>query len=148
MNSPGSHDRHGMLRASLLTLLCLAGGGAAAADAITCKSLDGQVTADIDVAFTSDREGGSVVAVRVGTPHFALSTDAKDHAETMAFSEVAYDRISASLESPNTGPMTFTIDIVRTSDALPGDGPDTGIVVAGVTRIAGFGTAIVTCQGW
>jgi hypothetical protein len=138
----------GMLRASILTLLYLAGGGAAAADTITCKSLDGQVTADLDVPFTGDGDGGSAVAVRVGTPHFALSTEAKDHAERVAFSEVAYDRISVGLESPNSGSMTFTIDIVRTSHARPGDGPDTGVVVAGFTRIAGFGTAIVTCQGW
>ena len=135
-------------RALLLMLFCVASSAVNAADTITCKGLDRQVTAALDLTFTDDRNGGSVVGVRVQTPNFALSTTVDERTDTVAFSEVSYDRISAGLESHNTGPMTFTIDIVRTSDALPEDEPETEVVVAGVTRISGFGTAAVTCQGW
>lgn len=145
MKCEGPMIHTAVLRACLPTLFCLAAGAVVAADTISCESLDGRVTADLDVAFASDKAGGSVVAVRAATPDFALSTD---EGETLAFSEVAYDRISAGLESPNVGPMTFTVDIVRTADALPGDGPESGVVVAGVARIAGFGTTILTCRGW
>lgn len=44
--------------------------------------------------------------------------------------------------------MTLTLDIVRAFVPEPGEGPETGVVVAGVARVAGVGTMTLTCTGW
>jgi hypothetical protein len=132
-------------------LRCLAIAGSLAvsspvlADTLTCVSTDGAVKLNAEVAFTADRDDGVVEMVRVETPYLVMSTAAD---ETLAFSNVASDRIEVGLESPGVGPMTLYLDLVRLAESDGNGGPDTDIVVAGVARVASVGTRTLECQGW
>jgi hypothetical protein len=131
-----------MLR-TLIAASALLAAAPAHADTISCAG-DG-ATIVLEVRFDAQRAGGEVTAIRADTEYDTLWTE---EAETIAFSAVAYDRIEAGLESPHVGPMTLTVDIVRAFDPEPGDGPETGVVVAGVARVAGVGTMTLVCTGW
>jgi hypothetical protein len=117
----------------------------ALADTLTCRSADGAVKIEAEIAFTADRDGGVVGTVRVETPYLVMSTAAE---ETLAFSRIAYDRIEVGLESPGVGPMTLYLDVVRLAKADGNGEPDTDIVVAGVANVASVGTRTLECQGW
>lgn len=131
-----------MLR-TLLAAAALLAAMPAHADTITCAGEGATIV--LDVSFDAQRAGGAVTAIRAETEYDTLSADEGD---TIAFSAVAYDRIEAGLESPHVGPMTLTLDIVRAFVPEPGEGPETGVVVAGVARVAGVGTMTLTCTGW
>jgi hypothetical protein len=103
------------------------------------------VKVSAEIAFMADRAAGQVTLVEVATPHITMSTA---DTETLAFAEVTFDRIQIGLESPNVGPMTFVLDVVRTAEFDGGGGPDTNVVVAGVANVASVGTTTLTCQGW
>lgn len=118
---------------------------AGAVESVTCASPDGSVTAVAEVDFNAMRDGGTLRRVRITTPNLVLATDAED---TIAFAEIAADRIELGLESPGAGPMTAVIDIVRMAEFDGDGGPDREVVVAGVARIASVGSTILTCQGW
>ena len=124
---------------------CIGNPLPAFADTLSCTNTDETVTVSAEIAFTTDRDAGQVTLVEVGTPHITMSTATT---ETLAVADVAFDRIQIGLESPNVGPMTFVLDVVRTAEYDGNGGPDTNVVVAGVANVASVGTAILTCQGW
>jgi hypothetical protein len=99
------------------------------ADTVRCVNADQSVKVAAEISFTAERDGGEVTLVEVATPHLTMSTGT---AETLAVAEVTFDRIQIGLESPNVGPMTFVLDIVRTAESDGNGGPDTDVVVAGV----------------
>ena len=95
-------------------------------------------------------DGEAVNSVRVQTPHLVLGagdpdTDLRD---TLAFHKVESDRLQLGLESPGVGPMTVTVDLVRTAIYSGDGGPDRDVVVAGVARVASVGTVTLVCTGW
>jgi hypothetical protein len=137
---------------TLLLAISFFGATPAFADTVHCESPDRSAVIDIDVEFDKHRDTGTVNRVRAETElGVALSTVAGETEwgpDTLAFGDVAYDRIQAGLESPNTGPTTFRLDIVRAADFQPGEEAEVGVVVAGVAYIAGIGTVTLTCTGW
>jgi hypothetical protein len=137
---------------ALLALIATLGVAAPAfADVISCDSSDGESTIEIAVDFTESRDAGEITGVRVSTPHYGLSTypgESDRPADTLAFADVAFDRIALGLESHNTGPMTLTVDIVRAAVYDGDGGPDREVVVAGVARIGLDSTATLVCTGW
>ena len=69
----------------------------ALADTVVCMDPAGTVRIEADIAFTPDRSGGEVQQVRVKTDVLTLSTA---EADTLAFQQVAADRIELGLEFP------------------------------------------------
>ncbi|WP_196258361.1 hypothetical protein [Pelagibacterium limicola] len=123
----------------------------ASADVIKCDASDGQSSIEIAVDFSETRDEGAIEGVRVLTPEFRLSTYPKDSErppETLAFSDVLFDRIELGLESANTGPMTLVVNIVRAAVYAPDDEPESDVVVAGVARIGSGRTVTLICTGW
>ncbi len=141
-----------MLRQAALSLTVVAASAVPAlADVVTCEASDRETSIEIAVDFSETRDAGIVEGVRVVTPDYRLSTyrgELDRPEETLAFSEVAFDRIELGLESQDAGPMTLLVKLVRAAIFDPEGGPDRDVVVAGVARI-GFGrTVTLTCIGW
>jgi hypothetical protein len=138
--------------AALLAFAMLLAAAAPALGAtINCESPDRSAIIELDVDFAADRQSGSVTRVRIETDVLVMSTVAgeTDFApETIAYDSVAHDRIETGLESPNIGPLTFRLDIVRTADYQPDEEEDTDAVVAGVAYVRSAGTVTVICSGW
>lgn len=123
----------------------------ALADTIHCESPGKTALIDINVDFDAARETGTVTAIGASTEYVTLSTQPggnPEGPEVVAVQSVAYDRIQVGLESPNVGPMTLTLDIVRTAIYESGEENETGIVVAGVANVASVGTVSLLCSGW
>lgn len=133
-----------------VSILLALSAGPAMADTIRCESPDQAVSIDLDVDFDATREDGVATRVRYKSEDYVSSTDPSEteyEPDTLAFSEVSYDRIQVGLESPNVGPMTFLMDIVRTYAPEPGDEPDKAVVIAGVARLSSQ-TVTLVCSGW
>lgn len=141
-----------MLRTVLLAIAALSLATPALADTIHCESPGKTALIDIEVDFDAAAETGTITAVRAETEHLVMSTKPGENAdgrpEVLLVQNNAYDRIELGLESPNVGPMTLTLDIVRTASYGPGEDDDTGVVVAGVARVASIGTVTLLCTGW
>ena len=120
------------------------------ADEIICVDPEHHLEIALDVDFNVERDGGTVTDVHAVTENFVLTTrpNEAERPETIAFSNVAFDRIEVGLESFNVGPMTLTLDLVRAATYSPDGGPDSEVVVAGVVRYGTSSTATLVCTGW
>ncbi|MDB5505904.1 MAG: hypothetical protein JWR75_542 [Devosia sp.] len=135
-----------MLGASLLCFTT-----PALAESIRCENPDQTVLIEVSIEFEATRGAGSVTRVRVETPHIVMSTEpggSDRAAEILAFTDIAYDRIEIGLESPEVGPMTFFMQLVRAAHYDDAGGPDTDIVVAGVATVASVGSVTLLCSPW
>jgi hypothetical protein len=137
--------------ASAAVAVLLLGTAPGFAETISCESPGRSVVLELDVTFNEERDAGTVTRLRAETEHVVMASapgDSERGPDTLAFAEVASDRIQAGLESPNVGPMTLRLDIARTADYQPGAGADKDVVVAGVAYVASLGTVTLTCTGW
>jgi hypothetical protein len=135
---------------AVLSVAFFASTAPALADTIHCESPDRSAIIDVDVEFNKERDGGAATRVRVETEDYVSSTDPSEteyEPDILAGSEVSYDRIQVWLESPNVGPTTFALDIVRMYDPKPGEEPDEDVVVGGAARLSGT-TVTLVCSGW
>lgn len=136
-----------ILSLSLVTGLC----APAFADTVVCVGPDSEPKIEIAVDFGEMREAGEVTGLRLKGRDFDLSTydgDAGGASETIAFSEVSFDRIQLGLEAENTMYMVLVVDLVRAAVFDSTGGDDTDVVVAGVANIGGERTTTLLCSGW
>ncbi len=115
------------------------------AETVMCENMDGSTRVMLEIAFDGERDGGAVLSVEALNEDLTLSTTGE---ETLAFADIAYDRLQIGLESPGVGPMTMTLDVIRGATYDGAGGPDTDVVAVGILAGYSFRPTIVECWGW